>query len=403
MTCPGSVAASADKPNNTTVWAAEGTAAHELGERCLQDSQQRLRPANYAGEIIAVAKDGGNWEFAVNDNMIGAVSVYVDYVRDIMEPGDILMVESRVSLAGMGEPGEDMFGTSDVILYRPGTKELWVIDYKHGSGIAVDATDNPQLLYYGLGACLLLQQPVVQCHIVVVQPRAPHPDGPIRSQTIAVIELMEWGYKELMPAARRTREENPALIVSAECRFCRAAATCPALHSEALERAMLDFNEEERTIEPKMPVEQMSGAQVRMVLDNASLITAWINAVQKYAHDELEAGRDPAENRYKLVQKRPMRNWVDADAVADTLCMVYGLGDEDIFEEPKMKSPAKIEETLKAQTVSLPRKESAARKKDIKKFVDSLVSAVSSGNTLAHVSDKREAVTKGPVTDFDED
>ena len=166
---------------------------------------------------------------------------------------------------------------------------------------------------------------------------------------------------------------------------------------------MLDFNEDERTIEPKMPVEQMSGAQVRMVLDNAALITAWINAVQKYAHDELEAGRDPAEHRYKLVPKRPVRAWLDPEDVADTLCMVYGLGDEDIFEEPKMKSPAKIETTLSAQAVGLPRKEAASRKKDIKKFVESLVSSVSSGNTLVHISDKREAVTRGPVTDFDED
>jgi len=401
MACPGSVAASADRPNNTTVWAAEGTAAHDLGETCLLDEGQRSNPKDYLGGTIVVDKDGGHWEFEVNDNMVQAVSVYVDYVREILEPGDVLMIESRVSFKAMGPPGEDMFGTADTIIYRPSTKKLFVIDYKHGSGIAVDVTNNPQLMYYGIGAALHLQQPVVECELVVVQPRAPHADGPIRSQIIDVVDLMTWGYTELMPAAQRATEPDAPLFVSEECRFCRAAATCNALRQQALENAMLEFDEDNSAVEPTTTVDKMTAKQVRMVLDNATLITAWINAVQKFAHDELEAGRDPADGAYKLVEKRPVRKFKDPEAAADALCMAYGLGDEDIFEAPKMKSPAKIDEALKAQLVGLPRKESTAQKKAAKAFVDEFVESLSSGTTLAPVTDKREAVTKGRVTDFD--
>lgn len=402
MNCPGSVRLSADRPNNTTVWAAEGTAAHELGEMCLLDPTQENTPRDWAGSKIKVDKDGGHWEFEVNDNMIEAVTVYVDYVREIMEPGDQLMVEARVALSGMGEPGDDMFGTSDTVLYRPSTRELWVIDYKHGSGVSVDVTDNPQLLYYGVGSCLLLRQPVVTCHLVVVQPRAPHKDGPIRSQSIGAVELMEWGMNELMPAARKTQAPDAALVVSEECRFCRAAAVCPQLQKEALERAMLEFDEENKTVTPKAEPEELTTDQLVTILDNAPLITAWINACQKYAHDELESGRDKTNGAYKLVAKRPQRKWKSEEGAADTLCMSYGLGDDELFEAPKMKSPAKVEEALKATVGSLPRKDAAARKKEFKKFIDGLVSAESSGNTLAPAHDKRPAVTTGPTDDFND-
>ena len=164
---------------------------------------------------------------------------------------------------------------------------------------------------------------------------------------------------------------------------------------------MLEFDEDNSAVEPTTTVDKMTAKQVRMVLDNATLITAWINAVQKFAHDELEAGRDPADGAYKLVEKRPVRKFKDPEAAADALCMAYGLGDEDIFEAPKMKSPAKIDEALKAQLVGLPRKESTAQKKAAKAFVDEFVESLSSGTTLAPVTDKREAVTKGRVTDFD--
>ena len=51
MPCPGSVAACADYPRETNEFAAQGTAAHEMAEKCLRQDDDADK---FLGEFIDV-------------------------------------------------------------------------------------------------------------------------------------------------------------------------------------------------------------------------------------------------------------------------------------------------------------------------------------------------------------
>jgi hypothetical protein len=77
---------------------------------------------------------------------------------------------------------------------------LEVVDLKGGRGVVVEVKGNPQLRTYALGA--MLANPgidVSHVQVTIVQPRAPHKDGRIRSERFHVADLVEWT-AELMAA-----------------------------------------------------------------------------------------------------------------------------------------------------------------------------------------------------------
>ena len=88
LQCPGSVALEATCPDDSSDFADEGTAAHELAAMALANGNDATA---YLGRIIQV--NGKGWE--VTDDMAGHVQKYLDYVRSI--DGE-LMVEQRLSI-----------------------------------------------------------------------------------------------------------------------------------------------------------------------------------------------------------------------------------------------------------------------------------------------------------------
>ena len=288
MSCPGSVrrAASIDVP--ASAYAEEGAAAHMLAEICLKDG------------IDARALIGRKVNSYVADaEMADGVQVYVDAVRAELEPGDLLRVEQHFSLDQLRPPGE-MFGTADAVIYKPKPRRVLVYDLKFGAGVAVEAVGNPQARYYGLGACMALaDRPVSEVEIVIVQPRAPHPAGPIRRETVSAFELVEWS-ADLLEAAERTLDPEAPLVPGAWCRFCPAAGICPALRDQALATAQVEFAEAPLP-SPPTPA-SLPAEEVGRLLIAAELVELWIRALRAHAHAELEAGR--IIPGWKLVPKR---------------------------------------------------------------------------------------------------
>jgi hypothetical protein len=114
-------------------------------------------------------------------------------------------------------------------------------------------------------------------------------------------------------------------------------------------------------------------AKLSVALDMIPALEAWIESVRSLAYAEAERGNTP--NNYKLVAKKGSRQWLDPTAAQKALSAVIPL--TDLFSEPEFLSPAQVEKKLG---------------KENKKLVEPLVSVVSSGNTLVHVSDKRPPV-----------
>lgn len=338
--CPGSVRLCADKENKSSPYAAEGTLAHEI-----------------AADILL-----GGTQAGVDPEMLEAIMVYVDAVRS--HAGCKLFVEHRFNLS-MVHP--DCFGTADAVVWNEKDRILYVYDYKHGAGIAVEVENNKQLQYYALGALLTLGYRPKHVEMVVVQPRCPHPDGPIRRWRIPVIDLLDFE-ADLLSAAEDTEDPNAPLVSGDHCRFCPASATCPELRSQALVTVEQVFG----TLLPYEPTD------LSEALNKVDMIEGWCKSLRSFAYNELMSGR--AIPGWKLVDKRATRKWADDEKITiRSLAKRSKLNPDLFFTEPNLISPAQAEKVLKEHGL----------KKDL---IDDLTVAVSSGSKLVRESEPGEPV-----------
>ena len=102
--CPGAPAMEMDKPNTSSKYADEGTAAHFLASECLTSGVNALAHKNrkiFVGEEITgwgnniafCLKEKGS-DFEVDADMVRHVQVYLDIVRDYAKSGPLLVEQS---------------------------------------------------------------------------------------------------------------------------------------------------------------------------------------------------------------------------------------------------------------------------------------------------------------------
>lgn len=383
LECPGSVPLSEQAPDQrSSIYADEGTAAHTLAEKALNSGQDA---ADYLGMVIKVGKES----FEVDEDMAENVQVYLDVVRQDRETYDGFSgVETRVHLKWIDE---DMFGTADSHCGKR-KKRLIVHDYKHGAGVAVDVEENPQAMFYVLGVAAQHKFDFEEYEAVIVQPRAMHPDGPIRRWVFSAARLRKFE-KELMAGvdkvikARDATDIMPYLKAGDHCRWCPAAITCPALQRQMELSVFEDFDpvtDDLLSAEPTSPNE-LSTEMLAQALAFAHIMEAWVGQVRSYAYQMAEQGTPPPG--YKLVQKYGRRKWKNEDTAKNVLLML-GIDETEIHAPAKMKSPAQVEKLFK---------------KDFgvdKKFVGKLTFTPETGSALVAEGDRREALTNAVEDDF---
>jgi len=347
--CPGSVKLSENIQSVSSTHALEGTKAHEIAERVLRS---------------------GQWPNDIDADMRDAIQVYVEYIHKLQAqyPDGQIYIEHKFDLS---EIYLGCFGTSDCVFYVPSLKKLYVIDYKHGSGIAVEAVDNLQLQYYGLGSLLAFKSPCEEVELVIVQPRCFHAEGPIRRWNIKAVDLLEFA-GELKEKAFATEDPDAKLNPGKWCRFCPAKAVCPKLAEKAMSAAQEEFRTE-LSYDP---------AKLAQALIDVEAVEAWVKGVREFAYAEAQHGRCPPG--FKLVEKRATRKWMsglDPKALAKTCKLKLS----DISEN-KIKSPAQIEKLLG---------------KGGKPLIADFVTSESSGYALALESDPRPAARRDAMSEFE--
>lgn len=371
--CPGSVKLSEGVESRSSEFAAEGTMAHAVAEAWLNGDEPQ------SGDLFKWDDHGKACQAILDDTMIEHVGVYLDAVHERCDgKRENLLVEQKFHLKDLHE---DLFGTSDAIVWQPAARRLSVIDLKYGAGVPVEVRDNPQLLYYGLGALLANPQwKPAEVEVVIVQPRCPHEDGPVRSHVVPVVDLIDFA-GELVDAVKRveqaTREfqadldqwELEFLSPGDHCRWCPAAGLpCPSIAQRAQQEAKIAFA-------PGLPYEAATLAQT---LEWLPILEAWIKNVREFAYAEAEKGHDIP--RHKLVEKRATRKWRDESEAEEQLIELsegFALFTRDDLYERKFISPAAVEKMLP---------------KDKRGALEQLCIKESSGHTLVHESDKRDAV-----------
>ena len=160
--CPPSARLCESYEDKGSDYAAEGTDAHELCE-------YKLR------KVLGIeAKDPTENLTWFNEEMSDCANGYSAYVLEQVEAAKqtcadpVVLIEQRVDFSRWVESG---YGTADCIIIADGT--LQVIDYKHGLGVLVDATENPQMQCYALGALELFDgiYDVDSVRMTIYQPR----------------------------------------------------------------------------------------------------------------------------------------------------------------------------------------------------------------------------------------
>ena len=363
MTCPGSIRMSEGIPETSSVYADEGTKAHEIAEQLLRSK--------------GVQTDAFD---DVDAEMMEAVDLYVKTVRlDKTMLGGKIFIEQTFDLSSI-RPG--MFGTGDAVLLTKDT--LIVYDFKYGAGVPVEAAGNPQLKYYALGALLhhmSKRSQIKTIEAVIVQPRCRHADGPVRRVTYDPIDLLEFR-AELAEAYDQTQEPDAPLVAGDHCRWCPAKAQCPALlqHTQALAKIEFASVADPTPPDPRL----LTPEELAAVLEKADVVEDWIRAVRARTQDMLAGGAQVPG--FKLVEKRPQRVWTDPDLAAEALQNVFGLSPDEVYTR-KLVSPAQAEKTLT---------------KEQREQLSELWVKRSSGPTLARESDKRPALPPSAVSDFAE-
>jgi len=359
--CPGSVREVALCPvPPASEYALEGTAAHKLAEILLTAN---CKDPVYPDEINGVP---------VTDEMLEAVQLYLDVIDDDLAKYKLtrkdLEVERKFHLTKIHP---DAYGTNDANLPVFLTKVI-VYDFKYGSGIAVDAEDNKQGMYYALGASQ--EGDYDEFEIVIVQPRAIHKQGPVRRWTVSKKDLQEFA-EELAVRIKYTQEADARLKCGEWCKktFCAALPTCKEARKQMENAAMVVFDASP-VVTPPAP-DSLTPLMLRRLLDMASIIDAYLKAVEARALELANKGEKVPG--YKLVARRSNRKWKDEEVV------VKKFGKTATRTVVSVLSPSQLETELKK----------AMTGKEAKGAVEPLTFKPDTGNVLVPESDPRNEAT----------
>jgi hypothetical protein len=361
VNCPGSVSLAEQFPNKSSPAADEGTAAHEIAERCLNkgwdvadhyttDNAVEVRP----GVLVPVTED-----------MIEGVQLYLDYVRGIFDQCDEFAIEARLDMSHIHP---EFFGTGDAIGYDAATETLHVMDFKFGRK-AVDPFENWQAIAYAIGAARKYHnRPVTAVVVHIVQPRVSSvPAKWFMGDTLTAYET------DLRKAVKSAGMPSPMFHAGDWCEYCPAAAVCPTLKDRAIAVARDEFGNLKK---------DRSTIALADALSEIDILESWCKQVRATALDMATAGATIPG--FKLVQRRAVRKWTSPENVEAHLVGSFSLAKDEIYER-KLRSPAQIEKLL--------------GKYDRTVMAD-LITKVSSGITLAPDSDKRPAISPDAAQEF---
>ena len=361
INCPGSIEAESKIVKKQSVYAEEGTLAHELADTCLK---KRVDASTFIGKIISCESDGKVLSTVVDKEMAKFVQEYLDYVLSFETKNSQLYTEDKVDFSNIAPDG---FGTMDSAILDYDTGVCHIFDLKYGQGVEVSAIENTQGQLYALGfynelKCL----DVIKSFVIhIVQPRKWN----FSEWEISLKDLVAFGefakkkaQEALKPGAKRVPGYK-------QCEFCNAKASCTALDKFTQDIISADFDNLD-----EVDSESVTDERVKLILDNKKLIESFLSAVETRAFERLVAGEKIPG--YKIVEGKSNRKWID-DAEAK---LIEKLGDEA------------FEKSLIGIT--------AAEKKLNKKEVNDLTYKPPGKLTLAPESDKRPAVTS-VTDDFD--
>lgn len=313
----------------TSPYAVEGTRAHEVLEAALTNGVRDAKDAheNWSSLFFEELDDGTN-EFYLS------VQIALNHVYAILDahPDAVMWVEAYVEPPIDSAPGE-AGGFCDIGIWVPSTRTLYVIDYKHGAGVAKAVKGNKQVLQYAAGFMYednarVDPNAVDTVVATIIQPRAFHADGIIREHEVTPYEVWEY-LQELNDVVAECEKEDAPLDPSNEdaCRFCDARTLCPAREAQALAVASTTFRQIGDVRAPALPhpsaIDMNRLAAIRF---HANTLRKWLDDVEQHCIELARAGH--VVPGAKLVEAQARRQWYGTEEdVAKKLAAMIGTKD----------------------------------------------------------------------------
>lgn len=349
MKCPASVRLSENIKDTNSVYAREGTLAHQLaacviGEELLgEDHAEKIREIE---DDKLYSRDMGDY-----------VTDYLSYVETVMHEHTrpILELEKRVEMKSISP---EIYGTADCLIISE--HRLDIIDFKYGANVEVNVLGNEQLRLYAIGALeaydgLIFDINTVGMHIA--QPRMNNFEGEIVPKT----DLITWG-KDAKVKAREALKGDTEPVCGEHCKFCKAKVVC---------RAYAD--QYDTSVDPTNP-NVMTYQEIAERIGAYEGLSTYLKELKSFALSQaLDGHRIPG---YKVVEGRSNRQWGDREQ-AFTRLTESGIEADSLYQK-KPLTPPQVEKLVGKKKF-----------KEIAEFVEKPAGKP----TLAKETDKRKEYT----------
>ena len=364
LSCPPSVRLEEGFEKTTSVFAEEGTLAHELGEVKLRKALGKIAQSIFVDKLSDIVND----KLYTND-MTDYVGTYVDTCMEkyaeakANTPDAIPIVEQRLDFSRWVPNG---FGTGDFVVIADGTMEI--CDLKYGKGIAVSAVDNPQMRLYALGAIAEFEflYDIQNVKMTIIQPRL----DSISTDEMTVEELLKWADEVVKPTSELAIKGEGEFCAGEHCKFCRAKAVCKARADKNMELAKYEFSD------PNI----LNNLEIADILGKVDELTNWATDIKDYALNKALDGE--VFEGYKVVEGRSNRKYIDTEIIADILRT-------NNFNDPVIFKPSEL--------ITLTNMEKLVGKKKLTTLIGDYIEKPPGKPTLAPLSDKREPYNTAKV------
>lgn len=294
LNCPPSAKLCESLPDQTSSYAQEGTDCHEL---CAYLVEKAL------GRNVTDPTENLTY---YNAEMQNCAEEYCSFVMEQLEEAKKhckdpqVMVEQRLDFSKFVENG---FGTGDCVIVSDNV--LHIIDYKHGLGVLVEATNNSQLFCYALGALEIFDDlyDINEVKMSIFQPRRSNTD----TFTIRKEDLLIWADEVLVPTAKLAYEGKGEFKAGDHCQFCKVKASCRKRAEYNLELAKYDF---------EMPA-TLDSIEIAAILPKIDQLISWGNDLKEFALKQAQSGTH--YEGFKVVEGRSNRKYTDDAVVAATV------------------------------------------------------------------------------------
>ena len=291
LACPPSAKLCAQEEDRGSPYAQQGTDAHELCQYLVEKAQ---------GYDVRDPTENLTWYDAeMQEAADGYCSFVMEQVAEAKKlcKDPLVCIEQTLDFSKWVEHG---FGTGDCVIVADDL--LHIVDFKYGVGVLVEATQNSQLMCYGLGALDTFGDlyDIRRIRLTIFQPRREN----VETFELTTEELLTWAEEILAPTAKLAYEGEGEFHAGDHCQFCKIKATCRKRAEYSMELAKYDFAD----------ARTLSSGEIAAILPQIDTLVSWAEDVKSYALQQALSGeRYPG---FKLVEGRSIRKYTDETAVA---------------------------------------------------------------------------------------